>query len=236
TFLDGGMRLLGIEPHTGNILIERRLSGITGDSGDAKNTTSSIAVLPDVLSSDGSHIYLRDLIFDLEGTPQDKGEPHLQASAGFLDDSWVHRMYWRFGTKPFGPKRDSKLSYQLVNVSLTGRILSFEESLVYGFGRTFAPGNIGRMWSAGVKYHLFCAGKNEAAKADAMERLPRRGREVTGKPLIDYTWTKDISLQARAMVLARDTLFVAGPPADAHKSMESWEGKKGALLQGVNAA
>ena len=77
----------------------------------------------DVLSSDKEHVYLRDMVFDLNGRRADKGVPHLLALTGFLDDSWVHRSYWIYGTECSLATGCSGRARNLIY----GRLLTFEQ-------------------------------------------------------------------------------------------------------------
>jgi hypothetical protein len=88
--------------------------------------------LPDILSCDGTSIYLRHLRFDLSGGAQPADVPHLFSPAGFLDDSWWHRTYWLVGTamgSNYGgwPVVGSRVP--------AGRLLVLDGPTVYGFGR-----------------------------------------------------------------------------------------------------
>jgi outer membrane protein assembly factor BamB/ubiquinone/menaquinone biosynthesis C-methylase UbiE len=116
----------------------------------------------------------------------EKGNPHLLTLTGFLDDSWAHRSYWIFGTRcslsTGCSGRDRNLIY--------GRLLVFDESRIYGYGRRQVH------WSNQLQdgaYRLFAV---------------RRG-EGTAQ------WAKPVTLQVRAMVLADKVLFVAGLRGDA---------------------
>ena len=67
-----------------------------------------------------------------------------------------------------------------------------------------------------------------------------------------YRWTREVPLLGRALVLAGDNLFVAGPPDRVHTKgpsgedalalqnpdevLATWEGRKGGLLWAVSAA
>ena len=84
-----------------------------------------------ILSGDDEHVYLRDMVFDKHGVELPEGRPHLFTLTGFLDDSWAHRSYWIFGTRcsisTGCSGRDRNLIY--------GRLLVFDESRIYGYGR-----------------------------------------------------------------------------------------------------
>jgi len=49
------------------------------------------ASFPDVLSSDGANIFMRQMRLDKQGVIRPENVPHLFSSAGFLDDTWWHR-------------------------------------------------------------------------------------------------------------------------------------------------
>ncbi len=110
-FLDGGLRLLALDAATG-----RTRSEIVLNDRDPSNNESlqqyvkalnMPVALPDVLSSDGKHFYMRGQAFDMDGSrprlapyagdpvgqgSQQGGETaHLFCPTGFLDGSWLHR-------------------------------------------------------------------------------------------------------------------------------------------------
>ena len=58
---------------------------------------------------------------------------------------------------------------------------------------------------------------------------------ATGKFPVPIQWSQDISLLARAIVVAGQTLFVAGPPGSASQSRAAYEGAEGAMLRAVSA-
>ena len=69
--------------------------------------------LPDILSCDGQHIFMKSQKFDMEGNRLEIGpnsgdfatqaskqrgeDAHIFAPMGFLDDTWFHRSYWVLG-------------------------------------------------------------------------------------------------------------------------------------------
>jgi hypothetical protein len=112
-FLDGGLRLVRLDAKSGRKLSETLMDW--RDPATGKNLQSLMnrhnmpVGLPDVLSSDGRHMYMRSQVFDLEGKrelvkhiavdPRRKeGRMHLFSPTGFLDGTWWHRSYWVYGT------------------------------------------------------------------------------------------------------------------------------------------
>ncbi|HID21936.1 MAG TPA: hypothetical protein EYP14_05990 [Planctomycetaceae bacterium] len=208
--------------------------------------------LGDVLSSDGTSIFLKQHRFDLEGRPQDRTVPHLFTPTGFLDDTWWHRTYWLFGTEF---RAGWSGWWQMGNQIPAGRLLVFDDETIYGYGRSFYPGGNAGQWNKGERYRLFAAPKSAAVKPQNAEtrrgRSPqgrngrkdrkrqgaarRRNRPPQNRSLVPCRWSVQPPYQAKALLLAADTLFLAGPPADAPFSVDSLEGRNGVRLLAVSA-
>jgi len=187
------------------------------------------------LSSDGQFVFMRHLKFDREGTKQREPTPHLFSSVGFLDDTWWHRTYFVWGT-------DFNAGWggwwRMGNRVPAGRLLVCDDHLIYGFGRSFMPhGNSGQ-WQIGEFYRYFSAPKEfeppkqPVAKPAAKKRRRRSG--VTGRTLVPYRWSERAEVEARAMLLAGDTLFAAGPLGETHHSLDAFEGKEGIRLRAIS--
>ncbi len=278
-FLDGGLRLIRLKPLTGEVISETVLDGTDPNTHekieDYFSGLSMPASLTDILSSDGKNLYMRSNVFALDGTwPQVKtvfdfddhkeDELHLFSPAGFLDDNWLHRVYWLYGSTFTSGCNQWHEAGRYVPA---GRIMVFDDDSIYGFGRKrgyFA-------WSSVLEYHFFATNRNydpEDARAGyatvkekdadyvkrlrfdrlfARDNLPKHSK-------LEYSWSKeDPPFQARALVLANRTLFAAGPPdvadeeevfgnyndADVRATLErqkrAFAGKEGALLWAVSA-
>jgi len=257
-------------------------------------------MLPDVLSSDGKHVFMRHVQFGLDGERESPSVPHLFCPAGFLDDTWWHRTYWFVGTQMgtgYG-------GWPVVGRRLpAGRILVLDGERLFGFGRsvyTHTGSHVG-IDSATVYhfrpnrdqpdrriyYRLFAAkqpgqaavpaAKARRAARPAGKRRPgqpsakrparpglgltlsaakrqrpaakaRRGRAAAkpqakrrpaqrrGRPGWQPTWTQRLPIWVRAMVLAGDRLYVAGPPDPlaADDPIAALSGKRGGELLVVN--
>ena len=220
-YLDGGLRLLRLDPDTGRRISETILDDRDPVSGKnlqvyVKELNMATA-LPDVLSSDGRHLYMRTQRFDLEGKrellaptgidDQDGEGVHLFSGIGFLDDSWFHRGYWQYGKSIASGANSWFLAGRHVPA---GRLLVVDDAFVYGFARK--PQFY--RWTTPLEYHLFAADK-KAARKPLISAAARRGRvdkcSIPGTQLA-YRWSVQTALQARAIVLAGKTLFFAGPP------------------------
>ena len=264
-WLDGGLRLLRLDAETG-----RKISETVLDDkypGTDKNLQHEIkwpnlpTTLPDVLSCDGKHVYMRAQPFNLDGKRtevftardyrQQRGETaHLFSPTGFLDDAWWHRTYWLWGRSVIGAAGGWHLAtYQ----APAGRILATDGTSVYGFGRVPL-----KVRGTPNSYHLFACNKEPEIIDPYPTRAPRRmGRSVYGpvKPTkLAYRWSNGIPFLVRAMVVADETFFVAGPPklvaepdvygqyddpdvqARMAEHVEAFEGKRGGVLMALSKA
>ena len=268
-FLDGGLRLLRLDPATG-----RKLSETVMDEQDPEtqaNLQTHIkglnmpVALPDILSSDGRYVYMRTLPFDLEGNRKVVGyaevknqqgdDLHLFSPTGLLDDTLWHRTYWLYG-RAFASGAGGY--YQAGRLVPAGRILAFDKDTVYGYGRRWQY----YRWTTPLEFHLFATPKQpelvrmgvEAPKKKGPDGKPKGNMGQTPVTRFGYTWSDDLAIQATAMALADQTLFVAGPPdvIDEERAARSLndpetkqklaeqeaalEGKLGSALVAVSAA
>ncbi len=247
SYLDGGIRLYRLDLKTG-----KKLSRTCLDSRDAagrqpKGTVHAFdlpGALPDVLSSKNGFVYMRHMKFDSQGVKQKGGGLHLFSPTGLLDDLWWHRSYWILGSRFYTGYRDWFRAGREVPA---GRLLVFDQSSVYGFGRT--PEYY--YWSSALGYHLFATDREPklVESPTKRKRLPAWGQRQ-----MQYHWSEKTPLLARAMVLAGKTLFVAGPPelADEEQSLKTIgnpatqaklaeqnaaiKGKRAGLLRAVSAS
>jgi len=185
-FLDGGLRFYRLDALTGQKLVEINYNDRdpeTGEDFQNRHKTLQMPVgLNDILSSDGTTLYLRSQKINTDGTRFDigpvsanaaeqggaqKGEGrHLFAPMGFLDDSWFHRSYWVYG-KNFAGGHNGY--YQAGKYTPEGRILVHDDKNVYGFSRM--PQYY--KWTTTMEHQLFSATK-EAPKVtvDTASALP----------------------------------------------------------------
>jgi len=215
-FLDGGLRLYRLDPRTGDLLSETVLNDFDPDSGkmiqDFSRQHNMPVALPDILSCDGKNVYMRSQPFTLEGkrlplkalpyagnperysipSTQTKEFEHLFCPTGFLDDTWWHRTYWVYGSRFIGGWAGYP---QAGKVTPAGKILAVDDSTVYGYGRL--PQFY--RWTVPIEHQLFATAKGKPTS-------------TIGKADSTNSWAHPIPFFARAMVLADDKLFVAGPP------------------------
>jgi hypothetical protein len=215
--------------------------------------------LPDILSTDGDYVYMKSQKFDKHGKPLDIKTPtenirqqqgrgaHLFCPTGFLDDAYWHRSYWVYGQRWASGAGGY---FKAGRFAPSGRVLVFDDSTVYGFSRK--PQYF--KWTTPLERQLFASSKEpEIIRTRPPDK--RKGFSAARPPeiRIAWQWGKDIPLHVRAMVLAGQTLFMAGPPdlVDEEKSIRNYadpkiqtklseqngalEGKKGSLLWAVSA-
>ena len=245
-YLDGGLRLCRLDVGTGRLLGEKILDGRDPNTGQdmlahVKGLDMAVA-LPDILSSDGRHLFMRSQTMDLEGNrlelgPGSRQRDHLFAPYGFTDDSWFHRVYWIFGDG----FRSGVGGYGNGLKKPGGRILVNDDTTVFGYGRK--PEYY--RWTSVIDYQLFAAARPDSDSG-------AKG-VVVRKSAVAYRWVRDVPMMVRAMALAGDTLFIAGPAdlLDENAAFQSfrdeatrkklalqdaaWKGASGAILQAVDA-
>jgi outer membrane protein assembly factor BamB len=271
TYLDGGLRFLRLDAVSGRLLSEKIYNDQANPQKDVKVLNMPVA-LPDVLSTDGELIFMRSQVLDREGnrirtidpalepferaTQQLGKGTHLFCPTGFLDDNAWHRSYWMYG-RAFSS--GCNWWFRAGRYAPAGRLLVFDGDRVYGFGRE--PGLF--VWSHVLENHLFCS--DIQAEPKSVERVMRWSEKSGRDAVFNRRFTRNEPeparlapklnwsvehppLHARAMVLAGDTLFVAGPPdvlsedeafnkpfdqqivAQIAEQDAAYEGKRGALL------
>jgi outer membrane protein assembly factor BamB len=144
-FLDGGLRLLRVNPVSGEILSE---SPLTDEDPAGRKIQDYINILnmpvglPDILSTDGKHIFMRSQIFDMNGErpridrvdvkEQIGDDAHLFCPSGFLDDSWWHRTYQVYGRSFAG----GHSGYHAAGKAApAGKLMTVDKDRLFVFGR-----------------------------------------------------------------------------------------------------
>ncbi len=168
-FLDGGIRLYGLDPETGNVVVENVLDDrdpMTGNSLQTRIKGLSMPVaLPDIMSSNGEKLFMRSQMFDLKGKREEKGADHLFAPFGFLDQTGFHRTYWIYGNSYNGTIG----GYRSGRSGIGGRILVRDSDRVYGFGRK--PQYF--RWASAYEYQLFAVDAKPVGPA-ATKATPKK--------------------------------------------------------------
>jgi len=265
-FFDGGMRLVRLDPETGKKISETTLDENVPGTGKNLQTLISAKYMPvanpDIFSSDGERLFMQEQNFDLEGkrlgiaptlpkgqAQTQKGRRHLFCQTGLLDDVWFHRSYWIYGDdcgEGWGAYAGTRRG------TPCGRIMTFDDTRVYAF----RSDPLGNMLHPRTTYTLYAADKDPAPAEPQPKKAGRAGRARAGRSTgFKQHWQVETpGLLVNAMVLAKERLFIAGPPdlADETKMLgylpgsdddinrqlkaqdEAWHGKRGGLLWAVS--
>ena len=238
-YLDGGILMYRLDLATGEVLAETRLNDRDPTTGlepqERVKGFGMDGVLPDVLSTDGTHVFMRHMVFSAEELKRAGDTRHLFCTTGFLDATWWHRSYWMFAARYVSGWGGW---WQAGNQNPSGRLLVLDASTIYGFGRSFMPSGNAGQWSEGESYRLFATGRDSGTLPQP-EPVPgarkRRQARAPRTSVVKTHWSKGVWMEARAMVLAGSTLFLAGPTGDTHRSQDAFEGREGVVLKVVSA-
>jgi outer membrane protein assembly factor BamB len=210
SYLDGGIDLYRLEPETGRTLSRKPIYSPDPETGKQPKQFAPSAMpgaRADILTGDESCIYLRDMVFDKRGTILPEGKAHLFTLTDFLDDSWAHRSYWIFGKRCSISTGCSGRDRNLI----FGRLLVFNDSMIYGYGRRQVH------WSNQLQdraYRLFTV-KRDDGKSQ---------------------WAKSLTIHVRAMVLADKVLFIAGPHIDTNDGQMDLDKSRESVLMAISAS
>jgi outer membrane protein assembly factor BamB len=153
---------------------------------------------------------------------------HVFATSGFLDESWFNRTFWMYSETWPG-------FYLAHRAAKTGQMLCVDEERTYAVqaypsrnlqSPLFTPGKNG--------YLLFAdANDNEPVLPEYTRNVPKGIGFTRAEPPVWFQW---VPVRIRAMVAAKNALFIAGPPdeLDPHDPMASFEGRRGAVLWAVS--
>jgi len=234
SFLDGGIRICRIDLKSGELLAESTIYTPDPETHRVRREIvdgfEMSGAQADVLSSDGENLFMRQLCFDRDLKPA-PDKPHLFSPTGLLDDSWWHRTYWLYG-KEFTSGWSTW--FQGGNLVPAGRILAFDDEMVFGFGRQqYRNCNRGggQNWAGQEKYCMF------STRKAAQKPLKRWRTGGAIRPTTrEFAWMQESPVRARAIVLTPETLFFAGQPNLGNSSDDafaSYQDKKGAKVVAV---
>jgi hypothetical protein len=174
------------------------------------------SAIPDILSCDKNGIFMRVEKLSEDGRrlgsiqydqATQYNESHVFSWAGFLEDSWMHRLYMSYGNGKL-PRGTYLDWWEYGQKNPDGRLLVTDTDRVFSYG--LKPEY--HSWSSTfVDYHLFSVNKN-------VETEPLTGPTIFGKinsrtptQKLRYNWTADLPFYVRAMVKAGNKLIVCGP-------------------------
>jgi len=237
-FLDDGIYLYRLNPTTGEKLSEHRIYLLDSNGRQPQiDWLTMPGALPDVLSSDGEYVYMRHLAFGLDGQPADHpGNDHLYCPTGFLDRSGFHRSYWNYGKDTF----KSRIGVG-TGAGPGSKIIVMDKDNLFHFGRSRA---VNSMMRSDEQFLLSSTSRSSTGDRVTNTKRRRGGdtkrktkeRENSTTASAAGHWAVASLVQVRAMVLSKDTLFVAGPKGDWMHLADAYEGRQGIALLAVSAS
>jgi hypothetical protein len=228
-FFDGGLRLVRLDPTTGQLISETVMDENDPRTGKNLQTLISQKYMPvanaDLLSCDGKYVYMQAQKFDLDGkrlgiAPGERateGGRHLFCQTGFLDNVWFHRSYFIYGEdcgEGWGAYANTRKS------TPCGRLMVVDNSRAYAFRSE----PLGNMLHPRSRYQLYASDKDPTPTvSDQPEAGGRKQGRGGGRKSAKGAagnlggckvhWQVDsLPLLANAMTLGGKTLFIAGPP------------------------
>jgi outer membrane protein assembly factor BamB len=233
SYLDGGLRLYGLEPHTGRKVVDRVLETFQSDGAQTLDDQAVDGFLNDILSSDGQRLFMRHQILDRSGKAQAGRVSHLHGPDGFLSANTSSRLIWTYAPLYTSPHQGAFYDIRLSRVLFSsGRILVEDNDTIYGFGEN----HYAKMRTdPGGAFALFACPKLTDVPLDRTAKEYRK-LALAGKHQPKFKWWKRIPIQAWAMVKTEDVLFVAGAPGNTSISQEALDGKAPGLLLAVSPA
>jgi len=241
TYMDGGIRVWGLDPETGAVKYKTVLKGPFPKVPEKRDFAFYLpGANSDVLVAEGGYIYMRQkkLTLDLKEVKvpvlsskgaQDVGL-HVFSTASLLDDSWYNRTFWMYAKRWPG--------FQLAQQApKSGQLLVVDESRTYAVKVYYLRNVHSCMFFPAREGYILYADKNttepqivgEPGAKKPVEWLPQSYIPRPGKwdlespafgrdKMIGYTraqppvWKKFLPIRIRAMVKAGRFLFIAGPP------------------------
>ena len=202
SFLDGGIVVYGLDPSTGRVIHRRQVSGPYAENGFpivGERNTRIEGFKGGIFSSEGDLLYIRHQAFRPDLTPvplAELKEPHLIASAGFLDDVPQHRTYWTIDTDLcYGPNTGT------IGAGPQGDILVMDEDVFYEI-RGYLPGRHSTKLDPLQGYTLY-SGRRAGADTDGAWQADRRLRTVPRSGAWRERWSTQIPLTGNALVAGR---------------------------------
>ncbi len=262
SYLDGGIHLYGLDPATGRVVHQGRIEGpypdVKQDPGRPFDMEGTFA---DVLATDGERLYMQQVQLDkslkqieaprITKMGDRKVGRHVFSTAGLLDGAYWNRTFMTYCERWPG--------YYIANQApKTGQLLVVGPDATYAVKCYTRRNRHSPMFFPGEGYILFADhNDNEPALYDGKSAKPLRWLPEVNKAIghtlamnaVDrdkgtgFTrvkppkWAHRVPVRVRAMVLAGDTLFIAGPP-DALKegdALAAFQGRAGAALWAVSA-
>jgi outer membrane protein assembly factor BamB len=224
SYLDGGHYFYRLDVKTGKILEQKVLHDDFGAKTNGSRTylAGDYGLLSDILVADGKKLFMRQRPIyggPPEATQEKRGisrQQHFYALAGLLDSSWCNRVFWALDGIGFGQMMVDDEDF----------VYSARAYDVAGAADYFVPGNNEYVYSAIDR-------NNEQSLAKS--KIGGRTRYPT-----DTVWSVKLPVQAKSMVLARETLLLVGVRDSIGKNRPdtymNYRGEGGGVLYALSIA
>ncbi|NQT53319.1 hypothetical protein HQ576_14775, partial [bacterium] len=210
--------------------VQNATDGKTFAAPDQSDGFSMYAARSDVLVSDGTSIYLRQIRFDRNAVQQDTLGRHLFSTSRLLDGAENHRSHWVLGTGDF---RRLPVAYSWIangtkprwGVRLAepyGLMLAFDGHTAWGVRR-------------GAVYTLYATANRPFSPGEKPRPDFRKGDDPSQWKA---TWQTNVPLRPRAIVRAGDAVLLGGTPGlgSTGKAFGAFEGREHGVLLVASAA
>lgn len=222
SYLDGGIRLFGVDVCTGETKHAERLEGVhpgrleppagarkaesiaqnkrdykTRKAGDKSDAFSMEGNTIDVMSADATSVYLRHMRFTGELKRMKEGAHHLFSTSRLLDDNEAHRSHWFYGNGDFSKlpvayEWKTRGKYGGYSAPF-GRLLVFDKETLWG---VYGHGRTSELYAFDIR--------------DIDRRLKKDFPAVKGAGPAK-SWQKKVPFHPRALLKAGDALYIGGP-------------------------
>ncbi len=218
SFLDGGIFLYALNPHTGEVIHNRNIYGPFNENGFP--ATRHAGFKNDIPVTDGKRIYLRHKAFNIDLKDARRRQQHIVPAAGFTDSTPQHRTYWTVSSGLlFGCRSPAGINIKKQwNVPWGDILVSDGERFFEVRGD---PVKRHSYFDPRLGGYLLYAGALEGKR--------------------NKLWSSRIKINGEAMVMAGEILFVAGRPLyfppnhPVEKFQKSYAGELGGVLLAIRA-
>jgi outer membrane protein assembly factor BamB len=263
SYLDGGIRIVALDPASGRKVHESTLSidhpkvrnrakaeeetgikkkGFVQNATDFKTFTdpdrsdafSMAGTVTDVLVSDGTSIYMHTVRLDRKCVKQKTHGRHILSTSALLDGAENHRSHVVLGTGDFSR---TGVAYSWIanrDKGSWGNRLSVPYGLMLNFDPSTVWG-VKRPGRAGSGYQLFAQENTPFSPNDKHMPDFRPQKNTTTPP---QKWSTRIPFRPRAMLRAGEMIFLAGMPEQlaAGDPHATYEGRTDGMLRTASAA
>jgi hypothetical protein len=252
SYLDGGIKLYGLNPVTGEVvaekLIESEHAGATNPPPSGTKQASTIQIrqntldyktflapdrsdafsmqgaTTDILVADATSIYMRHMRLNERLETEVSGRPHLYSTSRLLDDYEHNRSYWILGT---GDISRTPVAFPwIIRKDMAvpfGLMMAFDDKTVWAVRRSDTKKKTAEAAMSVSATPRPNPSKTENHVPDFQKRTAHKS-EDTG-----FSWKTNTTKGIRAILCAVDTLVIAGGDNESG-FLQSLSARKGTLL------